>query len=67
MAYSSEYQFSCKGCTKRFVGCHSVCTDYIEAKRCREEMKSRISEAKKREGDLNAFRREGVRKALRRS
>lgn len=25
-------RFSCKGCTRRTVGCHSTCKDYIKEK-----------------------------------
>ena len=64
---ASVYQFSCKGCTERFVGCHAVCDKYTSAKKLGEEKKAKIREAKKRERDLNAFRIDGVRKALRHS
>lgn len=29
--------YPCKGCTERYVGCHSECEKYIEAKKNRTE------------------------------
>ena len=33
---------SCKGCTKRHIGCHSECEDYAEQRRIIEERKKKI-------------------------
>lgn len=33
---------SCKGCTKRHIGCHSKCEDYAEQRRMIEERKKKI-------------------------
>lgn len=36
---SSSFSHCCKGCEKRFVGCHSTCEDYKEAKKDYENQK----------------------------
>ena len=42
----------CKYCTKRYVGCHSKCSDYISESKERAELINRERETKK----LNNFR-----------
>ena len=44
---------SCKGCTRRYVGCHSDCEDYKEEKRLRDERNEQIKNAKDLEEKLN--------------
>lgn len=61
----SSYNFECKTCTRRFVGCHGVCESYLTAKAEGLTEKERINTIKARNRDLNSFRNEGVRKALR--
>lgn len=34
-----SFSHCCKGCTKRFVGCHSTCKDYKDAKEDNEKRK----------------------------
>ncbi|MCX7924168.1 MAG: hypothetical protein N3B21_19490 [Clostridia bacterium] len=33
--YSKQPKFSCYGCTKRVLGCHSTCAEYLAAKEAR--------------------------------
>ena len=35
---SSNSTCKCKGCTKRTIGCHATCPDYISFKKEREEI-----------------------------
>ena len=44
---------SCKGCTKRHIGCHSHCEDYAEQRRVIEERKEKIHAEKDKERVLN--------------
>lgn len=60
-----NYNFKCKTCTERFSGCHSVCESYITAKEEGLKEKKRIDEIKTINRELNSFRNEGARKALR--
>lgn len=60
-----NYNFKCKTCTERFSGCHSVCESYITAKEEGLKEKKRIDEIKTINRELNSFRYEGARKALR--
>lgn len=62
---------SCKGCTKRHIGCHSNCEDYAEQRRLIEERKEKIHAEKDKERALNyldvqriewAQKKKGVRK-----
>ena len=41
-----RYPYPCKECTKRFLGCHSTCAEYIEAKSIQEEKNNKIREQK---------------------
>lgn len=61
----TNYNFKCKTCTERFSGCHSVCESYITAKEEGLKEKKRIDEIKARNRELNLFRNEGIRRALR--
>lgn len=62
---------SCKGCTKRHIGCHSHCEDYAEQRRVIKERKEKIHAEKDKERVLNyldvqriewAQKKKGVRK-----
>lgn len=39
----------CRGCNKRYVGCHGECLEYIDWKQSVETEKERINELKQRE------------------
>ncbi len=45
----SKYLYPCKECTKRYVGCHSECEGYIEAKKAHDDKAQMIREAKRPE------------------
>ncbi len=32
----------CKGCTKKYIGCHSDCKDYLEYKEATAKLKEKI-------------------------
>lgn len=44
---------SCKDCKDRYVGCHSTCEKYINAKKEYDELQEKIKKSKYRENDLN--------------
>lgn len=43
---------TCKGCTKRKVGCHSTCEEYIEECRQRNIIKEKVAKEKQREREI---------------
>ena len=47
----------CKDCSKRKVGCHSVCKDYITEKEQRDRQSKIIRQAKLKEGELRVIER----------
>ena len=57
----------CKDCTKRTVGCHGKCKEYIEWRKEYDEMKSKIEKDRKADGFLisNENKRKGAMKDLR--
>ena len=59
------YKTHCKGCEKRYVGCHASCEEYLEARRKGDELKEKMLREKHKRNDINSFRREGIRKAMR--
>lgn len=40
------YKTPCKNCTKRFVGCHATCEEYIKARKKLDEKNEMIRKAK---------------------
>lgn len=42
-------KWSCKGCTNRYVGCHSQCEDYQNDVLRRHELKEKVYAAKEKE------------------
>ena len=48
---------TCRHCTKRKEGCHSVCEDYINAKSAHEKQKADIAKAKNDAFDLDIYER----------
>lgn len=44
---------SCKDCKDRYIGCHSTCEKYINAKKEYDELQEKIKKSKYRENDLN--------------
>lgn len=52
----------CYGCTKREVGCHIECKDYIDAKKLWEEEKQKINAERKKELEYDTFRFDSVSK-----
>lgn len=42
----------CKGCERRFVGCHSDCKDYLDAKKKYDKEKEIRTKAKNCEKDV---------------
>lgn len=54
--YASESDFPCRpDCPKRFVGCHSSCKEYIEAKEKYNAKKSAIRAKKDAEQAVNEY------------
>lgn len=45
---------SCIGCTKRHVGCHSTCEEYIAESKQRLELKKKINKERKKDTEANA-------------
>ena len=52
--------YCCKGCQKRYVGCHSQCKEYIEQ---HEEHLRQKKQAKKAD-DVRRYKNEGLRRYL---
>ena len=51
---------SCKGCTKRHIGCHSHCEDYAEQRRLIEERKEKIHAEKDKDRILRTMEHERI-------
>lgn len=47
--------FSCNGCTKRYVGCHSTCKIHKEEKEMYDNKVKTIKKAKHDESDVIGF------------
>lgn len=58
--------FTCKGCEKRYVGCHSHCEKYIREKAAHEERKAAEDKEKAISVGLYQQRAAAVYKAMRR-
>ena len=59
------YRTPCKGCEKRYVGCHSTCEGYLKARAEGDALKEKMLEDKRKRNDIASFRQAGIRKALR--
>ena len=46
---------TCRFCTKRHMGCHSVCKDYLNAKAVHNRQKSKIAKEKRAELDCDRY------------
>ena len=49
-------KFHCKDCTERHLGCHSVCEDYINARKELDEINAKIFEEKRKYTDYIGFK-----------
>ena len=58
------YKTPCKGCEKRYVGCHASCEGYLKARAEGDALKEQMLKEKHKANDIYNFRRDGVRKAL---
>ena len=54
----------CKGCEKRYVGCHSKCEEYIDYKKRAEEASKLVADKKSFENIFYADKRKVGIKAL---
>lgn len=55
----------CKGCTKRFVGCHSTCESYKKHKECVDKLKAEYNKKIWIDNELNRFKRDAIEKIKR--
>ena len=61
----SNYVYPCKGCEKRFLGCHDSCIEYNKVKVENEKKKAYIEKIKKEEQRLTSFKIDGCMKVRR--
>lgn len=47
--------YSCKGCDKRFPGCHDECEEFQNERRLHEAWKQKVKDAKQKEGDYYGY------------
>lgn len=55
----------CKECTKRYIGCHSECLDYIDFTQAQNAKKKAIFEARAKDSIANNVRIESKKRRLR--
>lgn len=55
---------SCLGCTKREVGCHSTCEDYIRYREERTEIRKKVYESKMKDYVLEDRKQNGIRRVF---
>jgi hypothetical protein len=59
--------YSCKGCEKRYIGCHSVCEDYLAQKAAHDAMREAERKRKEISFGITAQRSASVCKATKNS
>ena len=52
MSFIAYAKFPCKGCKKKESGCHSRCSDYLNAKIQNEIIKEKVNILKRVDKDL---------------
>lgn len=50
----------CKGCDKRYVGCHSECVTYLQQKKERDEEQESLKKAKSKDFEYYSFKAEKI-------
>lgn len=63
---ASSFDFTCKNCEKRRVGCHSVCEDYIKIKKLKAKEKKVADKRREEERVFEDFKINCIRKVNRR-
>ena len=57
----------CKECKERYLGCHDKCSHYKEYKKDLDDKKRIITEAKNKNKELFALKRDSITKSIRRN
>ena len=62
--YRSGIDGTCFDCKERYPACHDTCQKYIEARKNWEDKKAKIIEAKNEEAIYYGYKKEKIRKEL---